>query len=527
MNPLSRMSMKWKLTLGATSVLLLVGVILFLVIRVSNRKTDEMLFSALRGRALANASTASGIISFEMVANLGDDIEKKLSRFISDHRETHSISVLKANRKPFVAVGEKVDSKRLISRFKQLDRDEAAIADELVVAVSPVLAEDEKKTLGYVIYTESMAAYHALRREMNLYATGAFFLGLIIIMGGAYIIGYRSTEPILKLVSAAESISAGDLEKIEIASKDSNSSETDRLATSIQAMAEALQKQVTAIKTLIDDMFEMSKEVAGVVARLASSASQQASAVTETATTVEEMERTGKNAAGNANSIVDAAEKTTEASIRGREAVKTTSDIIVKIRADSEDISGKSTKMLSAVEEIELIINTVKGIADQSKILAVNASIEAAKAGEYGTGFAVVAQEVKDLAEQSKEATRQITNTLTSIRKAIENMVETAKGGKERTEAGVSMIANAGAMMNDLSEAIKENSEFANVIATNIKQHTVGLSQIATAMEQINSTAIENQNVSQRIEQSVQQMTAGIDKLQALVSHWRTPSRSL
>jgi len=517
--------MKWKLTMGAMSVLLMVGIILFSVIKISNDEADKMLFSALKGRALANASTAGGVIGFELAASLDDEIKKKLNRFISDHGETHSIVVLKVDKRPFVTVGEKVDSKRLIKGFKRVDRDKAMILDDLVAAVSPIVSEDQKEALGYVIYTESMAAYHALRREMTLYAYGAFLIGLLIIMGGAYFIGHRSTQPILKLISAAEAISAGDLENVKIVSEDSNSSETNRLAASIQSMAVALQKQVIAIKTLIDDMFEMSKEVASIVAQLASSASQQASAVTETATTVEEMDRTGKSAAGNASSIVDAAEKTTEASIRGREAVKTTNDIIAKIRGDSQEMSEKSADMLSAVEEIELIINTVKAIADQSKILAVNASIEAAKAGEYGSGFAVVAQEVKDLAEQSKEATLQITGSLTSIRQAIENMVETAKGGKARTEEGVSMIANAGAMMNDLSEAIKENSEFANVIATSIKQHTLGLSQIATAMEQINSTAIENQNISNRIEHSVGQMTAGIDKLQALVGHWRTPVR--
>ncbi|MBN1653199.1 MAG: methyl-accepting chemotaxis protein [Deltaproteobacteria bacterium] len=527
MKRLSQMSMRWKLTLGATTVLLLVGIILSVVIRVYNEKSDAMLFDALKGRALANVSTASGFISFEIVANLGDDAKKKLSRFISSSDETRSILVFRADRKPFIAVGKEIEYESLISQLKSLDRKRAVIVDEFVVAVSPVLSEDDKETLGYIIYIESMADYHALRAEMSLSTSGAFLLGLIIIMGGVYIIGYRSTDPILKLISAAEAISAGDLEKINIASDASTSNETNRLATSVKAMAEALQRQVMAIKSLIDDMFGISKEVSASIAQLASSASEQASAVTETAATVEEMEKTGRNAAGNANSIVDAAEKTTEASIRGREAVKTTNDIIIKIRADSEEISGKSAKMLSAVEEIEVVINTVKGIADQSKILAVNASIEAAKAGEYGTGFAVVAQEVKDLAEQSKEAALQITGALPSIRKAIENMVETAKAGKQRTEAGVSMIANAGAIMNDLSEAIKENSAFANVIATNIKQHTVGLSQIATAMEQINSTAIENRNVSQRIEQSMQQVTAGIDELQALVSHWRTPSRSL
>jgi len=517
--------MKWKLTLGAMSVLLVVGVVLFIVIQVSNERTDKVLFAALKARSIANASTLSAEIGYEMALNLDNEIRKKLEHTMSDHKESYSILVLKGNKKPYVTVGQKVATKALLSRFPRVDKNQAIIADKLVVALSPIKAEEQVSTLGYVIYIESMTEYYALRKEMTIYSLVAFFFGLIVIMVGAYAIGHRFSEPIRKLISAAEAISAGDLENIDVVPKSSGSSETDRLATAIQSMAAALQKQVTAVKTLINDMFEMSKEVASIVAQLASSASQQASAVTETATTVEEMERTGKSAAGNANSIVDAAERTTEASIRGREAVKTANDIIAKIRADSQEMSGKSANMLAAVEEIELIINTVKGIADQSKILAVNASIEAAKAGEFGAGFAVVAQEVKDLAEQSKEATQQITGTLTSIRRAIDNVVETAKGGKQRTEEGVSMIANAGAIMNDLSEAIKDNSEFANVIASSIKQHSVGLSQIATAMEQINTTAVENKSVSRRIEDSVRQITTSIDELQGLVGRWRTPSR--
>lgn len=244
--------------------------------------------------------------------------------------------------------------------------------------------------------------------------------------------------------------------------------------------------------------------------------------MTETAATVEELEQSGKNVAGNANQIVEAADKTTKASIRGREAVKTANDIILQIKEDSQDISDKSRKLVSAVEEVVNIIRSVNGIAEQSKILAVNASIEAAKAGEYGSGFSVVAQEVKDLAQQSKDATREITGTLTTIRQAIESMVDTAQQGKERTEKGVTMIANAGAIMNDLSEAIRENSEFANVIESNIKQQAVGLTQIATSIEQINSTALDNQNISRKISLSTSKMTESFDLLTEMVGTWRT-----
>ncbi len=80
--------------------------------------------------------------------------------------------------------------------------------------------------------------------------------------------------------------------------------------------------------------------------------------------------------------------------------------------------------------------------------------------------------------------------------------------------------------MNDLAEAIRENSEFANMIATNIKQQTIGLTQIATSIEEINSTALENQNISRKISQSTNSMTTSFDDLIEMVGGWRTPNEA-
>jgi len=114
----------------------------------------------------------------------------------------------------------------------------------------------------------------------------------------------------------------------------------------------------------------------------------------------------------------------------------------------------------------------------------------------------------------------QTTETLTGIRKAIENIVITAQSGEIRTEDSVKMIGNAGVIVNDLSEAIRENSQFANLIAANVNQQTIGLTQIATAIEQISSTAVHNQSINKGMEKSVENMTASVARLSEFLEMW-------
>ena len=228
-----------------------------------------------------------------------------------------------------------------------------------------------------------------------------------------------------------------------------------------------------------------------------------------------------QNVGRNANRIVEAAEKTAEASTKGQKAVSAIDRIVLEIRDDSREISDRSADLLSSVDEIATIIGSVKGIADQSKILAVNASVEAAKAGPYGVGFAVVAQEIKSLAQQSKTAALQINATLGSVRQAIENVVSTANRGRQRAEQGVTLVANTGAAMNDLGAAIRENSGSAIAIASSIEQQTIELNQIASAIEQINVLVMETEPTSGGLEQSLEEMNERVKMLLETVDQAR------
>jgi methyl-accepting chemotaxis protein len=397
-------------------------------------------------------------------------------------------------------------------------RDSTTLVGSTIVATAA--SRTEETVAGYVVYAESVEEYFSFVRILVGAIVLAVILGLALIVFGAVFVGRRAAAPINRIAATAQQMASGDLRRLEFAEETIR--ETNNLSEAVSKMATALREQVESTKGLALEASDMSREVAAAMAHLATSAAQQAAAVAETASTVEEMEKAGRSVAENARQIVDAADKTTEASIRGRQAVDTTSEIILKIKNDSQDISGKSKTLLANVEEIGNIIGSVNAIAEQSKILAVNASIEAAKAGEYGAGFAVVAQEVKDLAQQSKEATEQITKTLTGIRHAIEGMVGMAAAAERRTDEGVKMVANAGAIVNDLSEAIRENSEFANVIFSAITQQTLGLTQIASAVEEINSSAAENQRISRKMEQGTQHMSESLQSLSELVGRWKT-----
>ena len=512
-------TLKWNLTFSMAAIWVVVVAVLSLLFNAVVSATDNAYFDLLKRELISEgAGTAAGI-ALEFAAEDSSGMAAKLEAHLESNSETIGIGILDMDKKLAFKSPSRAALDKYFEKGRNLPIGEPAAVDDTMI-VSASISPEPDTPIGTVIIIKSIAKYKKQKSLGMLMIIGIALGGIIIMTVAAYLIGNRVVKPIHALVAASERIADGDLQRIDI--NTIHFHELNRLGLSVKRIAGAMQSQVSAIKTLTTKISSISKETEGTMTNLASSAAQQAAAVNETAATVEEMEKAGQSSAVNAKHIVAAAEKTAEASKRGRQTVEKTYEIIMQIKDESHDISEKSKNLLNAVEEVGNIIQSVNSIAEQSKILAVNASIEAAKAGEFGSGFAVVAQEVKDLAQQSKDATLQITGTLTAIRGAIETMVSTAQRGKERTAEGVNTIANAGAVMNDLSEAIRENSDFAKLIATNIQQQTIGLTQIAAAIEEINTTALENQSISRSIVQGTKQMSETFDQLSDMVDRWQT-----
>lgn len=367
----------------------------------------------------------------------------------------------------------------------------------------------------------------ATKRGYSLFVrvAGALLAVSVIAIIAAVLLGYFLSRsivvPIRRVISLADRIVDGDLTADDADNAETGSREVALLTSAVTELATVLRGQVGAIKDSASSLLRESSHMMSATSQLASAASEQASSIAQTTATVEELKQTGRTTSENARQIVDVSSKSVDASDTGLASVDSSAADIRRIFDQVEAIVNGIEDVRTKVSEVDDIIATVNKVADQSNLLSVNASIEAAKAGEYGRGFTVVAQEVKNLAEQSSKATTRVRMTLESIQSSIENVVFEARVGRERADAGVASIEKTGGIITDLGSDITDASTAAKQIATSANANSVGLEQIAQAMTDINQAAAENKKSAVQVEDGGQALNKLAENLEKLVSHYK------
>jgi methyl-accepting chemotaxis protein len=185
-----------------------------------------------------------------------------------------------------------------------------------------------------------------------------------------------------------------------------------------------------------------------------------------------------------------------------------------------EDIAQTILMLSERTQQIGEIIDTVNAIADQSKLLALNASIEAARAGEEGKGFAVVALEVRQLAEQSREATAHVSTILSEIQQATNTAVMVTEEGSKGAEAGMHLVDKAGEAIRELAGTIEESVQAAVQIAASTHQQTNGMDQLAAAMSQIKQASAQTAVSMKQTEQNVRNLNEMARLMDATVARY-------
>jgi methyl-accepting chemotaxis protein len=355
--------------------------------------------------------------------------------------------------------------------------------------------------------------------QTSMLTLGGF---LVLLVGLSVWVWSWITREFRAMTKVFSSFATGDLSQPDLDPE--GQSEVAHLCRTANQMALMLRNQVGSIREVSSYMLENSYQVKSATSQLASAASQQASAIAETTSTIEEIKQTAQAAKESARKIVESSERSVEVSTEGLYAVVASADDIKGIREQVEAIVQGVEELRGQVGEIGEIISTVNEIAEQSNLLAVNASIEAAKAAEFGRGFSVVAQEVKNLALQSKQATTQVRGSLNRILQAIEKVFERANLGRQRSEAGVKSIENTGAVIRRMSEIISSAAGDAQRIAISANEQVVGLEQVSMAMTSVNQAATENLDSTQKLEQSGEKLTGMARELEKLVASYKLPN---
>jgi methyl-accepting chemotaxis protein len=326
----------------------------------------------------------------------------------------------------------------------------------------------------------------------------------------------RMTDSLKGMAAVAGKIAAGDLRVVvqPQSDKDVLGSAFATMVTNLQGLTADLTEGVTVLGS-------SASEILATTTQLAANASESAAAVSETTTTVEEVRQTAQIASQKAKYVAESAEKAAHSSLSGRKSTDDVGTGMNRIREQMEAIAASMVRLSEQSQTIGQIIATVEDLSVQSNLLAVNAAIEAAKAGEHGKGFGVVAQEVKSLAEQSRQATNQVRSILGEIQKATSAAVMATEEGGKAVEAGSRQSEVAGEAIKALAGSVNEAAQAATQIAASSQQQLVGVDQVAGAMESIKQASSQNVAGAKQLEAAARNLNDLGQRLRQLVGRFQ------
>lgn len=350
---------------------------------------------------------------------------------------------------------------------------------------------------------------------------------LIVMTVGAVCIAVAMTvlmarliaDPLKNISELSRRVAAGDL-TANIALSE-RTDEVGMLAQSFHHMIAMLRKLTLEIREGMTVLTSSSSEILATTTQVASGATEAATAVSQTTTTVEEVKQTVLVSNQKARQVSDTAQKTAQVSQTGQKAVEQMIRGMNRIREQTASAADSIVKLSEQSQAIGEIIATVNDLAEQSNVLAVNAAIEASKAGEHGKGFTVVAQEIKSLAEQSKQATAQVRSLLGDIQKATGAAVMAIDLSGKAVETGVQQSDEADNAIQMLGEGVVEAAQAAMQIAASSQQQLVGMDQVVLAMENIKQASMHNMAGTKQAEVAAQNLHELGLKLKQMVERYQ------
>lgn len=293
------------------------------------------------------------------------------------------------------------------------------------------------------------------------------------------------------------------------------------LGQQLDATAKSLHDMSLEIAGATKELTAAGNELLTTSAQQATGASEQAAAVAQITTTVEEVRQTAEQAAERAQAVIGTTESAQHAYDDGLAAVEATIESMTELRDRVQSIAHNILSLSERNQRIGEIVESVSELAEQSNLLAINASIEAAKAGESGRGFAVVAGEVRSLAEQSKQATRQVRTIVAEIQGATNSAVMVTEEGSKQAQAGVKLARKTADNLGDLQGIIEESIQSARQIAALSRQQSLGIDQVSEAMRSIQQATRDAEQATRSTETSARKLNGLAGKMSEIIAQHR------
>lgn len=284
-------------------------------------------------------------------------------------------------------------------------------------------------------------------------------------------------------LTRAKKIAKGDMTGEALAVKGDD--ELADLTTAINQMSDSLKSLVQQTASSMIEVSEGSKEILSANHDMEAGIKHQSSQIEQIASAIEELSNSSLEVSNNCNMVSESSDSALILAKTGGEIVQNGMSHMVSIKQSFDNMSSAITSLSTQSKDIGDILSVIRGIADQTNLLALNAAIEAARAGEQGRGFAVVADEVRQLAARTTTATTEVDAAITLIRQETDNAVQIIGKGEKLVVQGVNMSNEAASSLNEIIYSVDEVSEKIQSISETAQQQTTTTAEIAKNIESV------------------------------------------
>ena len=365
------------------------------------------------------------------------------------------------------------------------------------------------------------AEYDAAEAEYA-WTRNATILLIVAAIGISSLLAWATIGGIGRAVTALERASGQMAEgNLTVRADYQGKDELGRVANAFNRMGDRFHAMVQQLSGATGQLAAAAEETSAVTEQTSSGIRQQQSETEQVATAMNEMTATVQEVAHSAASAAEAAHKADDEARTGKQVVTRTIDVIDTLASEVEKAAGVIHQLEQDSEQIGTVLDVIRGIAEQTNLLALNAAIEAARAGEQGRGFAVVADEVRTLASRTQQSTAEIQGMIEKLQSGAANAVKVMETSRTQAQAGVEQVAQAGASLdsitravgtiNDLNAQIASAAEEQSSVAEEINRNIVNISQVA---DQTNQGAQQTAAASEELARLAEQ-------LQGLVGQFR------
>ncbi|WP_072407217.1 methyl-accepting chemotaxis protein [Pseudomonas sp. NFACC04-2] len=419
------------------------------------------------------------VLSYRLLVNREPDIQQK-TYDLFEQRGQQIRAAQAAYEKLISAPDERAaydQYVQLLGQYRQLEERMKTLSrnnqvDELRTLLNTELLSNSdaiNAAIGRLLEINNLQA-EALNKGAAQQYSSAFIwvVTLLVIATGltllfAWLLTNSITKPIANALDAAEEIAKGNLTRpITIDGSD----EAGRLLRAMSTMQEKLRDTLQRISGSATQLASAAEELNAVTDESARGLTQQNNEIEQAATAVNEMTSAVEEVARNAVSTSEASKHATTSAGDGRDLVQETVGAIERMSADVQSTATLIGNLANESRDIGKVLDVIRGLADQTNLLALNAAIEAARAGEAGRGFAVVADEVRALAHRTQQSTSEIERMIGSIQSGTEHAVDSMRNSTERAESTLNIARGAGLSLDTINTAIVEINERNLVIAS-------------------------------------------------------------